>query len=239
MSSIQRTIIKRVSREINHLIAVSEVLRDDMKSLFPTTKIEVIPNPVDSNCFKQKLNLNASANRFIHVSTLDAATKNPQLLFDGFREAIQKHQLKIHLTVVSDQPTVEWQNWVNEHELSHCVEFVGPSDWHRIGELMRESDVLIQTSTYETFSIVLAEAWLTGIPVITTSVGIGTNLSSEFGIQIPQNDSVALGNAIAELAADSSRFDSNVLRAKGLEYRNEQVFQQLDTCFEQFLNENE
>ncbi len=239
MSSLQRAIIKRVSGEINHLIAVSEVLKTDMKTLFPTTKIDVIPNPIDPQFFSLKTNFSDCAKQFIHVSTLDLATKNPQILFEGFRLAIIEQQLNIHLTVVSDQRTDNWQKWVVENGISAHVQFVGPLEWEQIGELMRESDALIQTSSYETFSIVLAEAWLTGIPVITTSVGIGTDLPIQFGIQIPHNDAEALSNAIADLASDSSRFIPTDLREKGMEYCNAAVFQQLESCFESFLIDHE
>jgi L-malate glycosyltransferase len=101
---------------------------------------------------------------------------------------------------------------------------------------MKEHDAFLLTSEYETFSIVLAEAWLTGIPVITTSVGIGANLPAELGVNIAQNDPDALGNELIRFAKGTYTFDSETIRKHALQFTDEVVLQQLKDTFERFFD---
>lgn len=236
LTQFQKTILKRTSRYIKQVFAVSEVLASDMKALFPTTKIEIIPNFVEKDFFPAKTNFSVEKKRFLHVSTLDRLTKNPEMLFHGFKDAVKSGYPDLQLTVVSDQPTEYWQEWSANEGLSGNIHFVGPSSWKEIGELMKEHDAFLLTSEYETFSIVLAEAWLTGIPVITTSVGIGANLPSELGVNIAQNDPDSLGNELIRFAKGSYTFDSETIRKHALQFTDEVVLQQLKDTFERFFD---
>lgn len=235
---IQRTILKRTSRNIQQLLAVSPVLSEDMKAVFPTTNIGIVPNFIAPSLFIPNEQKTVSYNKFIHISTLDEQTKNPQLLFDGFLSAV-KQNASLQLTVISDQSTAVWENWVATNGISAQVRFLGPCTWEEIAQKMQQHDALIATSRYESFGIVFAEAWYTGLPVFTTSVGIATDLPDFLGRNIPQNDPVALSQLLLSFAAKECVFDPEEISAYAQQYDAKKVLKQLQTIFDQQLLDHE
>lgn len=238
-SRLQRSIIKRTSLHINELLACSAFLQEDMKAIFPTTKSTVLPNFVDTELFFPNDFKSDNYRRFIHVSTLDESVKDPETLLNGFALAVKAGNPDIQLTVISDQPSEKWQEMAALLEIANNVTFAGPMNWNEIAEQMRGHDAFLLTSSYETFSIVLAEAWLTGMPTVTTPVGIGKDLDPSLGLQIPIGDPQALADALQQLINKSVQFDTSVIREKGLEYSEDKVIAQLKAIFEHHLVDHE
>lgn len=229
--SLHQQVIKRGSRHTSEIVAVSNVLRTDMKPLFPTTKIQVIPNFVDEQIFTLRETNPLNRKKFIHISTLDKNTKNPVFLFDGFLNAYLDSGKTISLTVVSDQNTDEWERWAKLNSCSEAITFTGPCEWDEVSQLLKEHDALILTSEYETFSIVIAEAWLTGTPVISTAVGIAANMTDTLGIKIEQNNISDLKRAILNMVNGKVEYDKEFLRAFGMQFSKESVKNQLIELF--------
>jgi glycosyltransferase involved in cell wall biosynthesis len=238
-SRLQRSIIKRTSLHINELLACSAFLQEDMKAIFPTTKSTVLPNFVDTELFFSNDFKSDNYRRFIHVSTLDESVKDPETLLNGFALAVKAGNPDVQLTVISDQPSEKWQEMAALLGIANNVTFVGPMNWNEIAEQMRGHDAFLLTSSYETFSIVLAEAWLTGLPTITTPVGIGKDLDPSLGLQIPIGDPQALADALQQLMNKNVQFDTSVIREKGLEYSEDKVIAQLKAIFERHLVDHE
>lgn len=236
---LQRRIIKRTSLHINELLACSAFLQEDMKAIFPTTKSTVLPNFVDTELFYPSEEKPAGYTRFIHVSTLDESVKDPETLLNGFALAVKAGNPDIRLTIISDQPYEKWQEMAASLGIGGNVSFAGPMEWSEIAAQMRSHDALLLTSSYETFSIVLAEAWLTGLPTITTPVGIGKDLDESLGLQIPIGDPQALADALQRLIDQAVAFDRSVIREKGLEYSEDKVIAQLKPIFEHHLADHD
>lgn len=78
--------------------------------------------------------------------------------------------------------------------------FVPPE--RRIGNLLRAFDVIVLASASEGFSLLLAEAWYCGVPVVATRVGAVPELEAAHG---PLVSPVVVGAAADELAAAVER----------------------------------
>jgi L-malate glycosyltransferase len=235
---IQRTILKRTSQNIQQLLAVSPVLSEDMKAVFPTTNIAIVPNFIAPSLFVPKEQKTVSYNKFIHISTLDEQTKNPGVLFEGFYNALQINPT-LQLTVISDQTTVLWENWVKTRGIAANVRFLGPCSWKEIAYEMQQHDALIATSNYESFGIVFAESWAVGLPVLSTSVGIASSLPANLGRNFPKNDSDALCQLIVSFAAGDMTFDQQEMSLHATQYHAQTVLKQLQTIFDQQLLNHE
>ena len=173
----------------------------------------------------------SSRKRFLHVSTLDNLTKNPQLLFEGFKLAYENNR-NISLTVISDQNTDKWKDWAKENQLDSAIQWIGPSNWEEIAVQMRKHDCFLVTSHYETFNIVIAEAWCSGLPVISTNVGIAYEMSPELGITLRDESAETLQEAIQQFTSGALQFQPKTIRKEGLKYSKEQVLEQMKSIFE-------
>ena len=238
-SRLQRTIIKRTSIHLNELLACSEFLQQDMKAIFPTTKSTVLPNFVDTTLFYPAERQKDTKHRFLHISTLDESVKDPETLLQGVWLLAQRMPERFTLTIITDQPYEKWQQLAEETGITDYVTFEGPLSWEAIAERLREHDTFVLTSSYETFSIVVAEAWLTGLPTISTPVGIAKDLPESLGLQIPVGNPEALAEAMTDRINDITVFDPEVIRNRGLEYSEDNVIRQLVNIFESHMSQHD
>lgn len=232
LNSYQRSIIKQLSRHTQQILAVSEVLKNDMKPLFPTTPIEIVPNFIDRSIFFPRKTLNKNMVKFIHISTLDPKTKNPNLLFEGFLNAYLKADKQLKLTVVSDQDTTKWERWCKENSCEQAVRFIGPLEWDEIADEIRNHDAVLVTSEYETFNIVIAEAWSTGTPVISTEVGIAVNMPNSAGVLLKTNQIAELKQTILRAYHGEYSFDPNEIAKHATEFDAKIVHDKLVSIFQ-------
>lgn len=239
LNQIQKQKLRNFSMYIKKIIAVSPVLRAEMKSTFPTTKIDVVPNYVDETLFQLKSGKSELIKNFIHISTLDVNSKNPLMLLEGFEKALPNLHPESKLTIVSDQCSENWKKWVTDRNLGNRILFVGPLAWDEIGSVLQENDCLIQTSDFETFGIVIAEAWLVGLPVISTSVGIAHELPEFLGLQIKKNDTNDLAEKLFQSQTQNNYFDAEKIREYALQFSSEAVKKQLKGIFENYFDQHE
>jgi len=226
-------ILKYTKKNIDQLIAVSEFLKRDLTAYFIDKDIQVIPNPINTTLFIPKEKGSSSTKHFLHVSTLDKALKNPFGIIEAIALLKDKRYTDFKLTIVSDESTTELKAFVDSKNLSDFVNFGGPCTPEQLAPYYQESDAFILFSVYETFSIVLAEAWACGIPTITTPVGIGFDLPHELGIQVKINDPLSLAIGMEKILEGLS-FDSETIRAKALHYSDEKIVEQLTSLYKKF-----
>ena len=112
----------------------------------------------------------------------------------------------------------ELQKHCNENStLKNRVEFLPYQTPQQLNTLLNKSYALVLFSSFETMSIVMAEAWACGKPVIVPNVGgIPENFNSQSGILIEPNDENQLLEAMQRIITDYSYFDSTAIRIHAL-----------------------
>ena len=228
----ERFILKNSKKHIDQLITVSDFLKIDLANYFQEQTIITVANPINTNLFVPSTKSSTKHKNFLHVSTLDLETKNPKGIFEAVILLRDKGYSDFTLTVISDEPTNEWKAFVVNQKIQDFIIFAGPLQPEELVPYYQNSDSFIMFSIYETFSIVLAEAWSCGIPAITTPVGIGLNLSSELGIQVKINDTLSLAMAMEKII-NGQQFNSELIRENALQYSDECILDQLTTLYEQ------
>jgi glycosyltransferase involved in cell wall biosynthesis len=219
----QKLIVRRTAKHINLLLAVSDFLRKDLKQVFPKHKIELISNHVDIERFCIKPKASVGITKFLHVSTLDEATKNPRGIFDACKRLQEQGMTNFSLQIISDEPTEKWENYCKETSISDLVKFDGPKKWEELPNFYHEADAFILNSIYETFSIVVAESWATGTPVISTPVGIAFNLPEALGLQTEINNTESVATAMSNIINHEQTFDAKVIRDAAANYSESAV----------------
>lgn len=229
LSFLQKVIIKRTVKKIDHFYAVSETLKREILTHFPQTEIGILPNHIDTDLFKFAPKSPEKIKRFLHISTLEEATKNPKGIIDACKILTDKEIFDFHVAIISDESTQKWQDYVTEKDLDNHVSFDGPFEWKDLPQWYQQSDAFILNSNYETFSIVLAESWATGTPVLTTPVGIASKLPKDLGIQTKANSPESLAAAMEQIILEERTFDSDKIRATGMKYSSAKVLEQLES----------
>lgn len=229
LSFLQKSIIRRTVKRIDHFYAVSENLKRDILTHFPQKEIGILPNHIDTDLFKFAQKNTTEIKRFLHVSTLEEATKNPKGLIDACKILTDKGIFNFHVAIISDEPTTKWEDYSVQLELDNQVSFDGPYEWEDLPKWYQESDAFILNSNYETFSIVLAEAWATGTPVLSTPVGIASKLPKDLGIQTTADNPESLAAAMEAVINEETTFDSEKIRNSSLKYSSDTILKQLES----------
>lgn len=230
-SFAQKSIVKRAVKKIDSIVAVSDVLKKDMRRIIQK-EIDVIPNHVNTEIFNYRKKVKSEILRFLHISTLDETIKNPYEIIDACRLFKDQYDIPFHLTIVSDESYSRLQKYTIKHELSDIITFVGPKKWEELSSFYHNADAFILNSNYESFSIVLAEAWATGTPVISPSVGIGSELSPEFGIQTTGTTSKALSEGMHRFNEQKDLFDTEKIVSHSQQYSSVSVLNKLNALIE-------
>jgi len=225
--------LSKVYPKVDGIVAVSEILKNELQPFFVQKPIYTLPNHIDSVHFKPNI---ASDKRdtieFLHVSTLDERFKNPKGMIDACAILIKKGITNFHFTIICDEAYQNWELYSKKLNLSDYITFKGPFDWDRIASFYQKSDCFILFSNYETFSIVLAEAWSCGIPTITTSVGIAHNLNNELGILVEKNNTNELSEAMEAFILGKKTFDIAKIKRYAERFSEKEVLSRYDTILQ-------
>lgn len=226
----EKFILNNTKKHIDRLVAVSTFLEKDLKCYFEDTPIAIIPNPIDTQLFTPGEKLASETKQFLHISTLDKAVKDPQGILEALVLLRDKGYTNFKLTIISDEPYEDLKIVAAEKAIAHLVHFSGPHQPEELVPFYQQSDAFILFSSYETFSIVLAEAWSCGIPCLTTPVGIGFDLPHELGIQVKIADPLSLAIAMEKII-NGQTFDADEIRKHALTFSNKHVLKQLTALY--------
>jgi glycosyltransferase involved in cell wall biosynthesis len=231
-SVLQKIVIKRTGRNIDKMYAVSNFLKKDMKSVFPNKEIQLISNHVDPDHFTFKPKTSNGHTKFLHVSTLDEATKNPKGMFDACKALQNEGLTNFSMLVICDEESEKWRAYCDKLGIADIVKFEGAKDWKDLPSFYHDADAFILNSVYETFSIVIAEAWSTGTPVISTPVGIAFDLPDNLGIQTEINNAESVAKAMKEFIQRKDSFESSPLQDAAAHYAEAVVNEELHAIIE-------
>lgn len=216
----------------NMVIAMSEADKKIMQTLSPKLKIEIIPNGVDFNFFNK---------------SKETLGKTPTILFVGNFKWLQNREAVI--TLVSEV----WPKIIDKIE-DVKLWIVGQNPTKEITDLSKDNIIIDQTVTdirkaYLNSDVLLApikgsggtrfkilEAMASGIPVVTTPIGIeGIDAENEKEVLI-RDESVGLAEAVIKLLKDRFFYRDLTTSARALtkeKYNWENIGEKLDKIYKE------
>ena len=226
VGNLKRKIVK-IANNAKLIMPVSLDLQRCMEGHGVNNRFRVIFNLVNTDIFKLRQppcidssqrtclcrnDMQGLKKRILHISTLRDEAKN----FSGILRAIERLRQQrddFELHVIHDYDAPEFKTFVKEHNLEDCVIFHGKKTSAEVAEAYQNTDFFVLFSNFENLPCVIVEAFASGVPVLSTSVGgISEILSPERGILIPQGDEDALLNGMNQLLDHSSEYDRRAIR---------------------------
>jgi L-malate glycosyltransferase len=225
------------------ILPVSRFLQDAIRSYGVGGPFEVVPNVVDTSVFfppDEKPKLEAKR-RLLFVGNLEPRHYKgfPTLLpaLAGLRERRQDWRLD----VIGDGPElIQHKRSAAEIGLGEYLTFHGSRPKPEVAQAMREADLLVLPSRFDNSPCVIVEALVSGLPVVSTTVGgIPELVDERSGRLVPADDAGALADALENVLAELGRFDRGAIgaEARGL-YSEDVVGKQLNRIYESVLAES-
>ena len=258
--SKSKAFYKKAITEASMVMPVSDLLADAMKKALSNNikDITVIPNVVNDLFYslskkeyrKETPRNNKEKFVFLHVSCFDNEAKNTI----GIVEATEQ------LLAIRDDFKVKMVGTGPDFELTKAaanikgltnrgiIEFTGELLTEQVAIEMTEADAFILFSNYETAAVVLQEASVMELPIISTAVGIAPmilhpitktendiKISSQ-GILVPQKDTntlcYAMNYMIDHMNDFSNRDNSNIKN----EYTYESIGEKISAVYKQTIS---
>lgn len=229
-SFFQRKLIRKTLKEANLITSCSQALKDLIQSSTDKS-IEILPNLVHDSFFKEFERIQVDVKRFLHVSTV-SPIKNIAGIIDAVQLLSKLTNLDFRFTIVSDESLAEIELLIKSKQLTSYFELLGPKSPAELAVIYENHDVFVLNSRFETFSIVIAEAWATGMPIISTSVGIATNCPPNLGWNVEQNNPKDLANKLLKFMTEENSFDSNAMKSKAKEFNSANVRLKLNEIYD-------
>lgn len=235
-SVAKRRLAHSIAKHASRLLTVSPTLENAMKQCgIQASQWGHVNNIVDEFFYQGVRSKKSGVRTLLHVSCFDERAKNTTALLRGFSELCQQHK-DIRLVMVGTG--VDWraaQRLANDlHIPSERIIWTGEQTPQQVCEWMYHSDAFVLTSRYETAGIVLSEAAATGLPILSTPVGIASQLiTPQTGILVNQdeaNDSHALAQYLARIV------EMDTYPSAAEEYRFSTVGKQLKDIYDSCLH---
>ena len=226
VGKLKRKIVK-IANNAELIMPVSLDLQRCMDGHGVHNRFQVIYNLVNTDIFKlrqppcidsslrtglRRNDMQGSKKRMLHISTLRDEAKN----FSGILRVVERLRQQrddFELHVIHDYDAPEFKAFVKEHHLEDCVIFHGKKTSAEVAEAYQQADFFVLFSNFENLPCVIVEAFASGVPVLSTSVGgIAEILSPERGILIPQGDEDALLQGMIQMLDHSSEYDHQAIR---------------------------
>ncbi len=181
-----KNLIKKGIKNAEMVTTVSEFLKNSMLDLKLTNHYQVIPNVVDTELFRpiELKKVKTDKIEILHVSHLDNDSKNIEGILRTIKNLTEKRQ-DFLLRIIADDNIKPTQNLIHEYGLNGFVVLESTKTSSEVAKAMQQASFFLLYSNYETFSVVLAEAWATGLPAVYSKCGGLTEINNRHvGIQV-------------------------------------------------------
>lgn len=198
--------------------------------------VNVLPNPVPDEFASAPPAEHGPPFRILSVGHLDRI-KGFDVALEALAELVRR--LDVNWAIVGEGEEREnLKAQARRLGVADRVEFVGLVSRSEVHRLMASSHVIVVPSRTETFSVVAAEALMTGRPVVTTRCGGPESFIGEEGGRIVAvDDPTGLAAGIEDVVTRLERFPPDRLAAKARSLFSEAVVAaQLKEVYERTVN---
>jgi glycosyltransferase involved in cell wall biosynthesis len=136
-------------------------------------RFEVIPNVVDTTLFfpaTSPRDRNSHEKRILFVGQMEPVKGIPYLLQALSLRHRKRNDFRLDIVGNGDS-RMSYEHLAADLKLGDVVAFHGLTTRQEVADLMRRADLFILSSLTETFSVPVAEALASGVPVLSTRCG--------------------------------------------------------------------
>lgn len=200
-----------IGSHANKLLPVSADLKKGLEDLNIKTPMQVVPNVVNTELFQPRTEISEALEfTFIHVSNLVPRKNADKILKVAVK--LLKKGFNFKLQLGGDGETTELLKTVQESGFAHKIEIFGTQTLEQVAQRMKASDAFILFSDDENQPCVIAEAFASGLKVISTQVGgIAEFFPENAGILLHSRSEDELESAMIQLLKEGGKHDRQAL----------------------------
>lgn len=222
-NSTLRPYLEEALKSVDKIFVVGKGLKNDMADRYPEYihKIEHIANGINKNKFtigdkssaRKEVGFSASTKNILCVANI-AKQKGIRVLVDAIAESEKLKNHTFHIIGRTIEKEVEnyAKSKIESENLSNII-LHGPKPHGELIHYYQASDLFVLPSLVEGFGVVLVEAGMCGLPLVSTKSGGPQDIVTEkIGRLAEVNNAYDLRIKLEETIANLERFDSEYIR---------------------------
>lgn len=234
----------------DHVITVSSHTAKDVSEHLgiAPSKITTVPNAV-SELFQpypraEVLEFRQKQNFFSETfCILNVGSNNPRKNISAILEVmriLKENQQPVHFWKAGSDFDAEQYKFIDTHDLSKQVSYLGKLNDQMLTMLYNAADVLLAPSLYEGFGLTVLEAMACGTPVITSNTTSLPEVAGDAAILVDPNDIKAMVTGVSRLTKESDfrqrLIEAGLLRVKTFTWNN--TAKQIANVYEHVYHSN-
>ena len=180
MPAFKNKLYKFIASQASVILTVSDRLEKAMKDCgIQNAHWGRINNVVDDFFFEEKPRIKDKKQKtLLHVSCFDERAKNVKSLLRAAKMLSEKRQDWRLVLVGTGVDYKEVRDYAESLDIPDgLLKWTAELQPKEVAEWMYKADAIVLSSRYETYGIILAEAAVTGLPVLSTPVGIAEEIA--------------------------------------------------------------
>lgn len=235
---IHKKLVQLIIKKSAFVCPVSDNLTRSIQKIAPNGKYQTIPNVVDTKLYTNIKKEESNKFRFVHISSLLEEQKNISGILSAIKQLIEINS-KFEFHFISCSSTEPFKNKSSNMGLKENVFFHESFSPQQVAEFLSTCNCFVLFSHYETFGVVIIEAFSAGLPVITTQAGAAGDLINSYnGIVIPENNINTLTKIMASVLNKEKHFDSDKIKEFAFNnFSYQKVGEAYNNIYNQILNQ--
>ena len=192
---------KKVARQLDHLVTVSEASRNDISHAFdvPRERLHLVPNGIDTQLFKPDPQAKPAPNVIMATASADAPLKGLNYLLKAVAQ-LRDDGCRVKLLLLGKlKEDGETARLIRHLGIGEQIEPHRELPAEDVAALYQRACLAVVPSVYEGFGLPAAEAMASGVPVIATDGGALPEVVGDAGVIVPTRDVDALAKAMKRL----------------------------------------
>jgi glycosyltransferase involved in cell wall biosynthesis len=206
----RKAAMKFVSSQVEAMLAVSNRMAEDLRSLFPSTEVATLHNgvePIKASLFQCKRPCDLIGKKVILTCALFAERKGIPLLIEAFSLISSKYPDAV-LRIIGSGPEEERiKQTIQTLNITHQVQMLGKKPHSEVLQEMVWADCFALIGWDEPFATVYLEAMAAGKPIICCNDG-GINdvlQNNTHGFTVPPRDPQAAAIALERILSNDAQ----------------------------------
>jgi glycosyltransferase involved in cell wall biosynthesis len=220
LSPLVRRAAKFAFERAEVVMPVSEALRDGIRANGIHARFHVVPNVFDPGVFHPGTAPSERNGRPAHVLAVGAFyhAKGYEFLLEAVA-LLARERRDFHVDIVGIgelQPVYE--DLRKQLGLEELVSFLGLRPKAEVAQMMRDADVFVLTSRYDSNPCAVIEALGSGLPVVATAVGgLPEMVRDGMGLLAQPENPASIAQRLAEAIDRPGAFDRDAIAARARE----------------------
>ena len=218
--------LERSLNKADHIIAVSESMKQEILTISPSIKISIIHNGINTKEFNEISDLDQYSvqmkfslpQKFILTVGHLEERKNFPMLINAFN-IIRNRGFQYNLVIIGNDSgkLKELKDQVNLLKLNEFVFFLGGINDYEVRCIYKLSTLFVFPSTYEGFGIPILEAMAAKCPFILSDIPVFREITHNKSIYFPYDNVNLLVEAMEEVISSDS------IRSQLVKYGSQRV----------------